>query len=33
MINLDDILIANHSYEDHINGIRQVLQIGKEHRL
>ena len=29
MIYLHNILIANHTYEEHINTIRQVLQIGK----
>ena len=33
MTYLDDILIANHTYEQHINTIRQVLQIGRENRL
>ena len=33
MIYLDDILIANHTYEEHINTIRQVLQIAKQHKL
>ena len=32
MIYLDDILIANHSYEEHINTIRQVLQIAKRNK-
>ena len=27
MICLDDILIANHIYEEHINTIRQVLRL------
>ena len=33
MIYLDDILIANHTYEQHINTIRQVLQIPKQNKL
>ena len=33
VIYLDDILIDNHTYEEHINTIRQVLQIAKENKL
>ena len=33
MIFLDDILIGIHTYEEHINTIRQVLQIGKQNTL
>ena len=33
MIYLDNILIANHTYEEHINSIRQVLQIVKQNKL
>ena len=33
MIYLDDILIANHTYAENINTIRQVLQIAKENKL
>ena len=33
MIYSDDILIVNHSYEEHINTIRHVFQIGKENKL
>ena len=33
MIYLDDILIANHSYAEHINSIRQVLRVAKRNKL
>ena len=33
MIYLDDILIANHSYEEHINTIRAVKKIAKDNKL
>ena len=33
MIHLNDILIATHTYEEHINTIRQVLQIAKQNKL
>ena len=33
MIYLDDILIANNSYEEHINTIKHVLQMAKEKEL
>ena len=33
MIYLDDILIANHTYEEYINTIRQVLQIVTQNKL
>ena len=33
MIYLYDILIANHTYEAHINTIQQVLRIAKENKL
>ena len=33
MIYLNEILIANHTYEEHINTIRQVLQIAKQNKL
>ena len=33
MIYLDDILMANHTYEEHINSIRQVLRITKQNEL
>ena len=33
MIYLDDIFIANHTYEEHINTIKQVLQIAKKNKL
>ena len=32
MIDLDDILIANHIYEEHFNTIRQVIQIAKQNK-
>ena len=32
MIYLDDILIANHTYEEHINTMSQVLQIAKQNK-
>ena len=33
MIYLNDILIANHTYEEHINTIRQVLHMAKQNKL
>ena len=33
MIYLDDILIANHTYEEHINTIRAVMKIAKDNKL
>ena len=33
MIYLDDILIANHTYEEHINTIRAVMKIAKHNEL
>ena len=33
MMYLDDILIANHTYEEHINTIRAVMQIAKDNKL
>ena len=32
MIYLDDILIANHTYEEHINTIRAVMTIAKDNK-
>ena len=33
MIYLNDILICNHTYEEHINSVRQLLQIGKQNKV
>ena len=33
MIHLDNVLIANHIYEEYINTIKQVLQIAKQNKL